>query len=205
MRHCLAVILVFSSAFAFAASAPRTPEGVWSGALSAGRGKILQQVPKYAKVRMAVDRSSPLDAVVNEPGLGINVDVSRGGLDSFWINGYLKGSARPFDRRSSLAGVTIMGGGVNVDARPFGGQGYILSGIYKDTEGKDGSLNLHLNAAVLPLRDMTVSEKGLELQLRWTATGYIIEGRADPASFGKRELAILGAAVATLTWDSFGR
>lgn len=207
MKRCLVVLLALSNAAsAFAAAAPqRSLEGVWSGVLNAGRGRILQAAPQFIKVRMTIDRSSQMDAVVTEPSLGINVDVSRGGLDSFWINGYLKASARPLDRRSTLSGVTIMGGGVNVDMKPFGGQTYLLSGVYKDAEGRDGSLNLRFDLQGEPLRDMTVAEKGLELRLRWTATGYEVEGRADPAVYGKRELAVIGASVATLTWDSFGR
>lgn len=206
MKNSLVFLLALSQAAnCLAAAAARPAEGAWSGALNAGRGRILQQAAKFEKVRMTVDRSSQIDAVVSAPALGINVDVSRGGLDSFWLNGYLKASARPFDRSSTLNGVTIMGGGVNVDVRPYGSQAYLLSGVYKNADAKDGSLNIRFELNGLPVRDMTVSEPGLELRLRWTASGYEIEGRADPARYGKRELAVLGAAVATLTWDSFGR
>lgn len=161
MKTAIIAFIACAAAAAATAAAPsRTPEAAWSHALEAGRTKIVAQAPKFVAVRMTIDRASYYSAVITEPELGINVDVSRSGLDSFWINGYLKGNAHPFDRRTTLAGTSIMGGGVNVDMRPFGSQMFLLSGVYKDAEGKDGSMNLHFDVHGLPVRDMSVHAKG---------------------------------------------
>ena len=59
MTKCLIALLITVCPVAsFAATAPRTPEGVWTGALEAGRSKIVAQAPKSTLIHMTVDRSS---------------------------------------------------------------------------------------------------------------------------------------------------
>ena len=204
-RQLIACAFVFVPTLATAAAAPKTPEAVWSGALEAGRAKIVSQAPKFSSVHLVIDRGVEAEAVISEPSLGVNVDISRGGGDSFWINGYLKGNAIALDRRSTLSGLSLMGGGVNVEIRPSGADLFLLDGVYKDAEGKDGALKVRLHVIGRPMRDLAVHEQGLDLSVRWRATGYEISGKADPRLYGKRELAIIGASIATLTWDVFGR
>jgi len=205
MQQCLIAILIVTYGIsAFAASSLSTPEGVWSGALEAGRAGILPQAPQWVSMRMTIDRGSPAQAVVTEPTMGINVDLNRNGSDSFWINGYLKGAGRFSDLRASMAGAVLTGGGLDVEVIPYDRRSYLVKGSYRDAQGKDGTLEVRLKALPSSPRDFAVHQEGLDLRLRWTAQGYTVDGKADPALYGRRELAIIGAAVAAVTWDDFG-
>jgi hypothetical protein len=205
MQQCLIAFLIVTYGIsAFAASAPSTPEGVWSGALEAGRAGILPQAPQSLSVRMTIDRGSPGQAVVTEPKLGINVDLNRSGSEALWMNGYLKGAGRFSDLRASMAGATLSGGGLHIEVSPSEGRSYVVQGSYRDAQGQDGTLNVRFKAQASSPRDLVVRQEGLDLRLRWTSQGYTVDGKADPALYGRRELAIIGAAVAVVTWDDFG-
>ncbi len=173
----------------------------WARELEPLPASVQTQAPKKQPVKMTVDRSG-LSAVVSEPKLGIDVEVRRDGRD-FTLSGYLKAHAWELDPPRSLRGVAIMGGGVNVEVRPWGDLAYSLSGPYKKEDGSDGSLSLRVDASGLPARGWAIRASGIDLEARCNARGCVISGFVDPRRYGKRELAVIGGALAALTDDLF--
>lgn len=103
-----------------------------------------------------------------------------------------------------MAGAVLTGGGLDVEIAPYDRRSYLLKGSYRDAQGNDGALEVRFKALPSSPRDFAIQQEGLDLRLRWTAHGYTMDGKADPALYGRRELAIIGAAAAAVTWDDFG-
>lgn len=181
---------------------PARTDAEWAKDLAPLGAAVQDEAPKKLAVGMTIDHTQFFTAVVSEPKLGVDVEVRRDGRD-FSLSGYLKSHGWLLEPPRSLRGVALMGGGLNVDVRPFGDLAYLLSGPYKKEDGSDGSLRVRLDAQGLPARDFSIRAKGLTLDARWRARGYEVSGEADPAVYGKRELAVIGGALTALTDDLF--
>ncbi len=174
----------------------------WARDLAPLPASVQKAAPKKQAVKLSIERNGFDEAEITEPRLGIDVDVRRDGAD-YALSGYLKAHGWELEPPRSLRGVALMGGGINVEVRPFGDLGYSLSGPYKKEDGSDGTLSLRVDADGLPVRDLSIRDAGIDLEARWSARGYTISGSVDPQRYGKRELAIIGGALATLTDDLF--
>ncbi len=182
---------------------PPVPSSLWTRSLSQVQSAVAQSKPAYVPVDVSIDRFVPDRALVSDPHLGLDLEVGRLGLGSLDLSGYLSGSGMLRAPRSSWEGVDLMGDGFNVGVAPFGSMRFLINGPYKKDDGSDGSLSVGIDADGLPLRDLEIHQPGLDLVARWRSDGYELKGRADSRLYGKRALAIVSAAIASLTFDSF--
>jgi hypothetical protein len=201
-REIAAIALTLTaaaSAAAAPAASPAAREANWARDLEPIPAAVAEHAPKKSPVEMTILRAQSVAAVVSEPTRGIDVDVRRDGKD-FLFAGYIKAHGVVLGE-TSMSGVAVKGGGVAVEAKPEGDASFRLAGAYKKEDGSEGALSLRLDSD--GKRDFSIRSKGVELEAKWTARGYILSGYVDPAAYGRRELAILGGALAALTDDSF--
>jgi hypothetical protein len=208
MKRSLTVVLLACAASSFAAQPPGVIREGKAAAVLPREARVVELPVSVSKaaakklaVKMTIDRSQASEAVVSDPKLGIEVGLRRDGND-FEIGGYLKCHGWLLQPGLSSGGLALVGGGLNVELRPVGAGVFMLRGPYKKEDGSDGMLNLRVDAP-LPLKDLTVQAPGVDLKASRSKKGYAIAGTVDQTLYGKRELAVIGGALAALTDDLF--
>ncbi|MBI4387218.1 MAG: hypothetical protein HY551_07535 [Elusimicrobia bacterium] len=192
------LLLLWTASLVHAAALPApAPEKVQS--LHAAQEAARRLLPAEQRVDMRIDHSRATVAMVAESVTGLRLEVDFSGRSAY-ISGDIKTTAHRRHPRDSRYGVDLLGGGINVSLSPFGGSYYILNGIYDKGDGKNSSLNIPIKGYY---RDMEIRQPGMDLNVKWRASGYRIEGTVDPARYGKKELAILGGALTALTHGEF--
>jgi len=158
--------------------------------------------PAPQEIDMTIVRRTSLQAKVKEQSLGLDVTVNRYFGGTFRFEGDLNAAGTQRRPESSFYGVDILGNGVNVSLWPVASDDYLLSGIYKKEGGKNkkgDSIHIWIHSFS---RDFSIHDKGIDLDVIWKATGYRIQGTIDKNLYGKKEMAILGGALAALTSDA---